>query len=269
MDHQEAGRFWEANAEAWTSLSRQGYDVYRDKVNTPAFLDMLPPVSGLAGLDIGCGEGHNTRQLARLGARMTAFDISGTFLRHAQAGEGKAGPETPHRGIAWARASAVSLPFAAKSFDFATGFMSFMDIPDHPSVVAEAFRVLRPGGFLQFSISHPCFFTPRWRWLRDEAGRKVAVACGDYFRELSGEIEEWTFGAAPAELRQGVPLFRVPRFTRTLSSWLNLLTDAGFAIERLGEPRADERTAAECPHVADTRIVAYFLIVRARKIGYP
>ena len=37
---------------------------------------MLPDVRGLAGLDIGCGEGHNTRLLAGRGARLTAIDIS-------------------------------------------------------------------------------------------------------------------------------------------------------------------------------------------------
>jgi ubiquinone/menaquinone biosynthesis C-methylase UbiE len=38
--------------------------------------------------------------------------------------------------------------------------MSLMDIPETERVLAEIFRVLRPGGFLQFSISHPCFETP-------------------------------------------------------------------------------------------------------------
>src|ERR1051325_7910568 len=83
MNHEEVGRFWNANADAWTQLARAGYDIYRDYFNTPAFLRMLPAVEGLTGLDIGCGEGHNTRLLAQRGARMTAIDISDTFLRHA------------------------------------------------------------------------------------------------------------------------------------------------------------------------------------------
>src|SRR6185295_14532567 len=61
MTHEEAGKFWNENANTWTALARAGYDVYRDYVNTPAFLEMLPEVRGLEGLDIGCGEGHNTR----------------------------------------------------------------------------------------------------------------------------------------------------------------------------------------------------------------
>jgi hypothetical protein len=56
MDDREVGKLWEGNAEAWTHLSRAGYDVYRDRLNTPAFLAMLPDVAGLGGLDVGCGE---------------------------------------------------------------------------------------------------------------------------------------------------------------------------------------------------------------------
>jgi ubiquinone/menaquinone biosynthesis C-methylase UbiE len=129
------------------------------------------------------------------------------------------------------------LPFREDSFDFAIATMSFMDMPDHPRVIAESHRVIRRGGFLQFSISHPCFFTPRWKWVRDGTGAKVALEVGDYFRELNGDIDEWTFGAAPPDVRSRVKKFKTPQFTRPLSSWVNLLIDAGFTIDRVEEPR--------------------------------
>ena len=87
MKSAEVAALWEANAESWTRYARAGYDVYRDALNTPTFLAMLPPLSGLHGLDVGCGEASNTRELARLGARMHAIDIAPTFVRHAQATE--------------------------------------------------------------------------------------------------------------------------------------------------------------------------------------
>jgi ubiquinone/menaquinone biosynthesis C-methylase UbiE len=164
MDHEEVGRFWDANAQAWTRLARAGYDVYRDRLNTPAFFALLPDVSGLAGLDIGCGEEHNTRLLARRGARVTAVDIAETFVAHAREAE----TEDP-LGIDYRVASAVALPFPDQSFDFATAFMSLMDVPETGRALAEAFRVLKPGGFLQFSITHPCFDTPHRRNLRSPA----------------------------------------------------------------------------------------------------
>jgi ubiquinone/menaquinone biosynthesis C-methylase UbiE len=260
MDHKEVGRFWNANAAAWTRLARAGYDVYRDYLNTPAFFAMLPDVEGLTGLDIGCGEGHNTRLLAGRGANVTAIDIAEVFVGPAAQVE-----REDARRIAYAVASAVELPFADCAFDFATALMCLMDIPETERVLAEACRVLKPGGFLQFSITHPCFDTPHRRNLRDAGGRTYAKEVGDYFRDLDGEVCEWTFGAAPAEIRQGLPKFKTPRFTRTVSQWLNAIVETGFLIERVEEPRPSDETVRACPYIQDAQVVAYFLHLRARK----
>ncbi|MCE9583018.1 MAG: methyltransferase domain-containing protein [Planctomycetes bacterium] len=260
MDHIEAGRYWDGNAEAWTTLARAGYDIYRDAFNTPGFLAMLPEVKGLAGLDIGCGEGGNTREVARRGARMAAVDISPTFVRAAREEEARA-----PLGITFGVASAVKLPFADAAFDFATSFMCLMDLPETDLALAEAFRVLRPGGFLQFSITHPCFDTPYRRNVRGTDGRTYAVEIGDYFKPQNGALAVWSFSAAPAEARAGLRPFKVPRFNRTLSDWLNLLVDAGFAIERAGEPQPDDEAVKKWPSVQDAQVVAYFLHFRVRK----
>ncbi len=263
MDHRQAGRYWEGNAEAWTRLARAGYDVYRDCLNTPAFFEMLPDVAGLSGLDIGCGEGHNTRLLAARGARVVAVDVSETFVRNARELE----MQEP-RGIQYAVASGVELPFGGSQFDFATGFMSFMDIPETGRLLAEAYRVLKPGGFLQFSISHPCYDTTHRRNLRDSNGITYAIEVGGYFHNLQGEpIIDWLFSAAPPDARQGLPPFKAPHFTRTLGQWMNLLIETGFVIERIEEPRPSDETVAWCPNIQDAQVVAYFLHVRARKPG--
>lgn len=130
----------------WTKLVRAGYDHYRDGLNTPALLDMPLEVDGLAGLD------------------------AENFVRHAREAE-----ETHPLGIQYELASALELPFEDASFNFVTAFMSLMDIPETGRGLAEVLRVLRPGGFLQFSISHPCFETKRVvrtraRWVTTSAG---------------------------------------------------------------------------------------------------
>lgn len=260
MDHEEAGRYWDGNADAWTELARAGHDLYRDHLNTPAFFEALPDVAGLAGLDIGCGEGHNTRLLADRGARVTAVDISERFIGHARRSE----EETP-RGIDYRVASAVELPFADAAFDFAVAFMSLMDVPETDRVLAEAHRVLKPGGFLQFSICHPCFDTPHRRNLRDADGRTRAIEVGEYFRPPTGAVGEWTFSNAPEEMRRRLPKFRTPNFRRTLSEWLNLLVATGFRIEFAAEPRPTDEAVRACPALQDAQVVAYFLHIRARK----
>ena len=101
--------------------------------------------------------------------------------------------------------------------------------------------------------------------MRDTDGNEYGVEVGRYFEREGGKIDEWLFSAAPPELRAVLRPFQVPVFHRTLSDWLNMIVDAGFRIERLAEPFAEDETAARCPAVRDTRVVAYFLHVRCRK----
>jgi SAM-dependent methyltransferase len=256
----EVAEMWEGNAEAWTRHARTGYDVYRDALNTPAFLAMLPPVCGLCGLDVGCGEGANTRELARLGARMCAIDIAPTFIRHAQATEA-----TDPVGITFQVADALSLPFADNSFDFATAFMSMMDMPDQGRALREARRALRPGGFLQFSILHPCFAPPHRRVLRNADGTTRAIEIARYFDAIDGEVQTWWFETVPREERERVAPFRTPRFHRTLSGWVEIICDAGFLIEKFSEPSASPELARAEPVVEDTRVAPLFLHCRVRK----
>jgi SAM-dependent methyltransferase len=249
---------WNANAAAWTQLSRAGFDRYRDLVNTPAFFALLPPVDGLLCLDLGCGEGHNTRLLAGRGARVAALDVAESFIS-AAAGIG-------HEGISYLLGDGALLPFRAASFDAVTAFMSLMDVADPERALGEVARVLRPGGFVQFSVLHPIMSAPVGRWVADEAGMRQARAIGEYFYE--GPLTEtWTFGAAPAEVKDRHEPFTIVYARRTFSGWLNAVLDAGLAVEAVAEPCADERTATGHPEVADSRIVPHFLLVRARKPG--
>jgi ubiquinone/menaquinone biosynthesis C-methylase UbiE len=262
MDDAELARYWNGNADAWTELSRAGYDIYRDELNTPAFLGILPTVKGLRGLDIGCGEGTNTRSVASLGASMSAIDIASRFIEHARKIERKS-----PMGITYQVASAHALPFPDEHFDFAVAFMSLMDLPDQPRALAEAWRILKPGGFFQFSITHPCFDTPHRRNLRDENRQTYAIEVGGYFDRIDGRIDRWLFGAAPRQERDKHPAFEVPVFHRTLSEWVNMVIRSGFTIEQMAEPKVSEKKAREIPQLQDTRVVAYFLHVRCRKPG--
>lgn len=260
MDNQEAGRYWNAAAEAWTALTRAGFDIYRDGLNTPAFFSTLPAIEGLNGIDIGCGEGHNTRLLGRKGANMQAIDISEIFIGHAKTAE-----EKEPLGIGYQVSSATALPFEDEQFDFATSFMCLMDIPDPEKALAEAYRVLKPGGFLQFSITHPCFDNLYRKNLRDEQGKTYAIQLGPYFKTVNGELFEWTFGSLTPELEKKYGKFRVPYFNKTLTEWVGAILSAGFTIEMLNEPTASDEMVRDHPRLQDSQVVAYFLHFRCRK----
>jgi len=256
----EVARYWESNAETWTRHARAGYDIYRDALNTPAFLEMLPPVDGLRGIDIGCGEGANTRQLARRGARMHAIDVAPTFIRHARAAE-----QAEPGGVVYCVADATQLPHPDDAFDFATAFMSMMDMADQPQALREAARVLRPGGFFQFSILHPCFAPPHRRVLREADRTTRAIEIAGYFETTEGRVDRFWFESLPEGERARVPPFQTPRFHRTLSGWVAIIREAGLVIEAFGEPSASPELAELEPVVADTRVAPLFLHILVTK----
>ncbi len=260
MDASDVAAHWESNAEIWTIYSRAGYDKYRDALNTPAFLELLPSVAGLTGLDLGCGEGTNTRAVARLGARMTGLDIAPTFIRYARETEAQ-----DPLGIDYVLGDGQSIDVPEASFDFVTAFMSMMDMADQRQVLMGIHRILKPGGFLQFSVLHPCFVPPTRRNIRDQNGEAVAVQVADYFDETDGRIERWLFSEIPAEERARLTPFSVPRFHRTLTSWVSMIVEAGLMIEAFGEPMASQEVALAEPVVADTRVAPIFLHIRVRK----
>ena len=251
---------WEANAETWTKHVRAGYDIYRDALHTPAFLEMLPDVEGLNGLDVGCGEGANTRSLARASAKMTGIDIAPTFVRHALAQENQ-----EPLGIHYLTADALHLPFDDAQFDFASAFMSMMDMPQQGDVLKEIFRILKPQGFFQFTILHPCFVPPFRKNVRNEDGQVIAVQVADYFVDIDGSVETWWFSNLPQAEREQSKPFNIPRFHRTLSEWIGMINMAGFTLEASVEPMASEELAAQEKVVADTRVTPIAWIVRLRK----
>jgi SAM-dependent methyltransferase len=252
----ETRRLWNSNAPAWTELSRAGFDVYRDLVNSPGFFAMLPGVNGQFGLDVGCGEGYNTRRLAKLGAILVALDISEVFLAAAST--------DVDPGVRFVLGDGAHLPLADGSFDFVTAFMSLMDVGDPETTLQEIARVLKPGGFVQFSVVHPATSTPIRRWTDDDSGQRQALAVGGYFYE--GPLtESWTFGAAPPDILDRHTPFTITYARRTLTGWVNAVLQAQLRLEAISEPHADEDTARAHPEVADTRIAPYFLILRARK----
>lgn len=88
-------------------------------------------------LDIACGTGIPTRQLAERGARVTAVDIDSKMLEEAR--------KEHTDNISYQIAAASALPFADRTFDAITIFSAFHWFADQESL-QEMRRVLTPGG---------------------------------------------------------------------------------------------------------------------------
>lgn len=260
MDDKEVKRYWNQNAENWSKLVNMGYDIVREYLNNPGFFEILPDISGLTGIDIGCGEGYNTRIFARMGANMTAIDISEKLIEKAREFELES-----LLNVDYKIASALNIPFGEEHFDFAVSTMAIMDVADIDKALKEVYRILKKGGFFQFSITHPLISSNKNEWIYDENGKKVGMLLKEYFNEDDNFIDKWIFGAAPKELTNSMKKFQIPKFHRTLSTWINTLVNAGFTIEKAHEPRASEDAIKKYASLYDTHIIPFSLIILCKK----
>lgn len=237
---------------------RKGRDVCRDYYNNPAFLRFVGDLKGKTVLDAGCGEGYNTRLLAKLGARVTGVDISSKMIEFALEEE-----QNRTLGIRYEVASFSELSlFEHESFDVVVSFMALMDVPNYEGAVKEVFRVLRPGGELVFSVTHPCFMTRGFGWIEDEQG-SIKLTVSDYFDNRPW-LEHWGFSHAPEP--NDVTLFTVPVFPKTFSEYLNVLVRTGFILSEIEEPRAPAEACRRYPTMQGWRDhAALFLYIRTMK----
>ncbi len=254
MDHNIVKRYWEDNANLWIYSSDHGHDEWRNCINTPAFLNVLPEVSHLCGLDIGCGDGYNSRLLANRCRSLLATDICESFVNHNKS---LVNPDK----LTFEVANAADLPYQNETFDFATSFLALMDIAETDLVLKETGRVLKQGGFFQFSILHPCFDLSKGKFQADDEGNKIGFLMRDYFKESNGEIDSWAHKSLKGKNQE----FKIPRFNMPLNKWVKCIIKNGFVIEALEEPRASDEQIKENEKFKQTRVVPQILIVRCRK----
>ena len=101
-------------------------------------------------LDVGCGPGRFTLELARLGAQIVAADISPGQLELHRSHTMNLGSAVEDRIVA----DVLALPFANEAFDVTVcygGAISYV-LDRAPEGVAELARVTRPGGHVLISV---------------------------------------------------------------------------------------------------------------------
>jgi ubiquinone/menaquinone biosynthesis C-methylase UbiE len=149
-------------------------------------LDELGDVRDLDVLDVGCGEGAVVRRLASAGARAVGVDPLAAALEKARRGGSDDASAHYLEGVAQA------LPFADESFDVVVFFNSLHHVPveSMDAALAEAARVLRPGGvlYVQEPLAEGSFFE-LMRAVEDETNVRAA-AQEALRRALEGRLVE-------------------------------------------------------------------------------
>ncbi|MGC2203784.1 MAG: class I SAM-dependent methyltransferase [Stellaceae bacterium] len=104
---------------------------------------MVPQRNALDALDVGCGTGFLSLELAARGHRVTGIDFAPAMLAEARR-------KSAERGfsIRFEEGDAENLPFAAASFDLVVSRHLLWTLPHPEAAIDEWIRVLRPGGRL-------------------------------------------------------------------------------------------------------------------------
>ncbi len=230
---------WNASAAAWIETIGRYGDWGRRHVLDGPMLARCRDRGFIRALDVGCGEGRFCRMLAAEGIDPIGIDPTTALIEHAR----KRHPAGDYR---IGDASAIAL--ADESVDLAIFYLSLVDIPDLDAAIAEAHRVLRPGGRLLIA-NLQAFNTAAvglgWRNERDGA-RRFSF---DHYLDERAVRAEWA----------GISIVN---WHRPLGRYMAALLAAGFVLRHFDEPApvGDDSAKAE-----RYRRVPYFLIMEWEK----
>ncbi|KAK4505217.1 hypothetical protein PRZ48_003180 [Zasmidium cellare] len=110
----------------------------------PTLLDKAQKNPNLTLLDVGCGSGSITIELARLvpGGQVTGLDISGAILESAKVHAERQGISN----ITFMKGDVHHLPFPDGSFDIVCTHQAVAHFHDHTKAIKELIRVTKKGG---------------------------------------------------------------------------------------------------------------------------
>lgn len=236
------GGMVQARYDAVAEFYIEGFDSIDDPASR-ALLDLLGPVAGLQVLDVACGHGRITRELARQGATVVGIDLSGALITRAREAEPDEQP-----GIRYLHDDVTrpgSLGAFPGGFDVAACNFGLSDIDDLDAAITAIGAALKPRGHFAFSIVHPCF----------AGGTDISgswPASGSYYDE-----GHWMAQGIRSGLRRLVGANH-----RTLSTYLATLRRHGLWLDQLAEPLPPP--GWDPAHDADRQPV--FLVARCVKL---
>lgn len=200
-------------------LEKQG-DTFQEEVILPNLMRLLDPQKGEVILDLACGQGYFSREIARKGATVHASDISKQLIALAI----KATSQT----IYYHTAPSHDISFLQTgSVDKIIIVLAIQNIEDLAGTLAECTRVLKVGGRMLVVLNHPTFRIPKktaWGW--DEENKIQYRRVDQYLSEMRTKID-----MHPGQT--GGP--QTVSFHRPLQVYFKALNKAHFAVARLEE----------------------------------
>jgi ubiquinone/menaquinone biosynthesis C-methylase UbiE len=167
-------------------LAAASYDREPNSVlftETETVLALLAPAPGLSILDAACGTGKYAAEALRLGAGCAALDFSGEMLSRAAA-------RCPGARLVRHDLADLPLPFADASFDGIVLAHAIRHLGGLEPLFADFARLLRPGGRLVVSVTHPEAPFARFKYLAEDCPVEDVDLTGEKYAHSARDIEE-------------------------------------------------------------------------------
>jgi len=199
-------------------------DSYQRVVILPNLLRILEPVRGKKILDIACGQGFFSHEIAAKGGDVTGLDISPELIEKAKK------PKTKAHFLV-STASDLSLIKIA-SIDIAICILAAQNIRELDKMFAECSRVLKKGGKLVLVLNHPSFRIPQSSdWHFDETKKKQGRLVYKYMSETTVKID---MNPSVSKVHTDSKIWTVS-YHRPLQVFIKWLSKNGFAVTKLEE----------------------------------
>ena len=224
---------WESNAEAFSGLIDGAGTPHHRKILNPCVERLLGEVKGKKLLDAGCGEGYLARYYAKKGADVTAIDLSQRLIETSEQLTDSEGVTIDYRvdNVCYIE----SVPNV--EFDVILSNLVLLNVPSLDDAIKEFQRVLKIGGILVFSIVHPAFnFYGPGSWEMGEKDADTKRRAGLYFK-VDRYFEEEEYERYWKTQEGDTFPEPISFFHRTLSTYLNSLSRAGFRLLEFAEPQ--------------------------------
>lgn len=125
-------------------------DLWAEHVSRYAFA--VRWASGARVLDLGCGAGYGTAELAGRARSAIGIDLAPAAVSHSKSAY-------PLPNISFVPASVTAVPFRAGSFDLITAFEVIEHLDDWRALLSEGRRLLRPNGIFLVSTPNKEYYT--------------------------------------------------------------------------------------------------------------
>jgi len=240
---------WEDNSDFWIEIMHGRMDRFRTELTDVAVLDAGGDLTNRKILDAGCGEGYLSRAIAERGGVVVGVDSSRKLIAAADAANHMTDRMTFKVG------DITQLEFLQQSdFDVVVANHVINELPEPAPAFTQFAGVLVPGGTLVILMLHPCFYATRRDRERGVSDQSKQIA-RNYFspRRLTDHFNV-------AGLHSPAP---ASRYLRPLDDYTRMLTNAGFVITDMAEPRPSDAQLKD-PWWRDNFRRPLFLLITAR-----